>query len=169
MSGKCATKKGRGGSTSASRSPVLARCTGLQPAEQRKGVPRERCQPLPSRCSFKWRHTAQWVESRWDLATISGAPLCSTQFAQLQWQPQCYVGIEEARTWISQLKWPSKHPEHWVKTATARLIIMKFHNLGDKGMILELLGRSKTKVTFAGSETRKASNTSIATLEVKRL
>lgn len=67
------------------------------------------------------------------------------------------------------MKWPSKHPEHWVKTATARLIIMKFHNLGDKGMILELLGRSKTKVTFAGSETRKASNTSIATLEVKRL
>lgn len=39
MSGKCATKKGRGGSPSASRSPVLAGCTGLQPAEQRKGVP----------------------------------------------------------------------------------------------------------------------------------
>jgi hypothetical protein len=66
------------------------------------------------------------------------------------------------------LKSLSKHPDQWIKIDPLRHT-MKFHNFGDKGILLQLLKRNKSskKVTCTESEIRKASDFSTATLTMK--
>lgn len=135
-------------------------------------MPRKRCPPLPSRHSFKRRHTAQLVESRFNLAAIcllSGGTSvqCTTCTAAVATLMLCrYLGGEDPDFTIEMAQ---QTPGTLGEDSHVKAHIGKFHNLGNKGLMLELLGRSKAKVTFARSETRKASNTSRATLDVKRL
>lgn len=174
MSGKCVTKKdnrkGRGGSPSASRSPVLSKCMGLQLSREKACQEKDAHPFQADTASSEGTQLSQWNPGSIQLpfaSSVGTSVQCTTCAAAVATLMLCrHLGGEDPDFTIEMAQ---QTPGTLGEDSHVKAHIGKFHNLGNKGMMLERLGRSKAKVTFARSETRKASNTSRATLDVKRL